>query len=131
MANFKDPKTYTIVGKSMPRVDIPAKVTGGESFVQDLRLPGMLHARVVRPPRYGARLKDIDTSSVEKMPGVAKVVRDGSYLAVVASQEFQRSRQWMRSPRWPNGTWVRSAERDRRRLRFPQDDQVADRRHPR
>ena len=73
----------------MPRVDIPAKVTGGVAYVQDLRLPGMVHARVVRPPSYGARLRSVDTSAVERMPGVLKVVRDGSFLAVIAEREFQ------------------------------------------
>ena len=58
-------------------------------YVQDLRLPGMVHARVVRPPSYGARLRALDTSRVEKMPGVLKVVRDGSYVAVVAEREYQ------------------------------------------
>ena len=46
------------MGKPMPRVDIPAKVTGGAAYVQDLRLPGMVHARVVRPPSHGARLTE-------------------------------------------------------------------------
>ena len=73
----------------MPRVDIPAKVTGGAAYVQDMRLPGMLHARVVRPPQPGAELVALDTGGVEKMPGVRKVVRDGSFLAVVAEREFQ------------------------------------------
>ena len=73
----------------MPRVDIPAKVTGGAAYVQDLRLPGMVHARVVRPPSYGARLTECDTSAVEKLPGVVKIVRDGNFLAVVAEKEFQ------------------------------------------
>ena len=54
----------------MPRVDIPAKVTGGAAYVQDMRLPGMLHARVVRPPHPGARLVALDTGAVESMPGV-------------------------------------------------------------
>ena len=85
----KDPKAYTVVGKPFARVDIPAKVTGGVAFLQDLRLPGMVHARVVRPPSYEARLKSVDTAQVEKLPGVLKVVRDGSYLAVIAEKEFQ------------------------------------------
>jgi len=50
VSSFKDPRQYRIVSKSQPRVDIPAKVTGGAAYVHDLRLPGMLHARVVRPP---------------------------------------------------------------------------------
>lgn len=92
VSKLKDPKSFKIVGKSMPRVDIPAKVTGGSAYVHDLRPAGMVHARVVRPPRYGARLKSVDTSAIEKMPGVVKVVRDGSYLAVVAEKEFQAIR---------------------------------------
>lgn len=91
-SKLKDPNDYRIMGMSMPRVDIPAKVTGGVAYVHDLRPEGMVHARVVRPPRYGARLKSVDTGAVEKMPGVIKVVRDGSYLAVVAGKEFQAIR---------------------------------------
>lgn len=86
---LKDPKTYSLVGKEFARVDLPAKVTGGAAFLQDLRLPGMVHARVVRPPSYGAKLRSVDAAKVEKLPGVLKVVRDGSYLAVIAEKEFQ------------------------------------------
>jgi nicotinate dehydrogenase subunit B len=88
-SNLKDPATYKVMGQPVPRVDIPAKVTGGAAYVQDMRLPGMVHARVVRPPSYGAQLTDCDTSAVEKLPGVVKVVRDGNFLAVVAKKEFQ------------------------------------------
>ena len=88
-SKLKDPATYSVVGRAMPRVDIPAKVTGGEAYVQDLRLPGMVHARVVRPPSYGARLRELRTAEVDKMPGVLKVVRDGSFVAVVAEHEFE------------------------------------------
>ena len=88
-STLKDPASYRIMGQSVPRVDIPAKVTGGAAYVQDMRLPGMLHARVVRPPSYGAELTACDTSAVEKMPGVAKIVRDGNFLAVVAAREYQ------------------------------------------
>src|SRR5436305_9843792 len=54
-----------------------------------MRLPGRLHAPVVRPPSYGAQLTECDSAAVEKMPGVIKIVRDGSFLAVVAEREFQ------------------------------------------
>jgi nicotinate dehydrogenase subunit B len=77
-----------LIGTSLPRVDIPAKVTGGAAFVQDLRLPGMVHGRVVWPPSYRARLLRVDTTAAERLPGVLKVVRDGSYLAVIAAREF-------------------------------------------
>jgi CO/xanthine dehydrogenase Mo-binding subunit len=88
-AALKDVGSFTVVGTSVPRFDLPAKLTGGAAYVQDMRLPGMLHVRVVRPPHPGARLVAVDTGVVEAMPGVTKVVRDGSYLAVVAEREFQ------------------------------------------
>lgn len=88
-SKLKDPASFTIVGTDLPRVDIPGKVTGGVAYVQDMRPPGMVHARVVRPPSYGAKLANVDTASVEKMPGVKKVVRDGNYLAVIADGEFR------------------------------------------
>jgi len=88
-SRLKDPATYRVMGQSVPRVDIPAKVTGGAAYVQDMRLPGMVHARVVRPPSYGARLLECDSSAIEKLPGVVKVIRNGNFLAVVASKEFQ------------------------------------------
>ena len=81
--------TRTVMGRPMQRVDIPAKVTGGASYVHDLRLPGMVHARVVRPPSYGARLAALDIANVERMPGFLKLVRDGSFVAVVAEREYQ------------------------------------------
>jgi nicotinate dehydrogenase subunit B len=88
-SKLKDPATYSIMGQSIQRVDIPAKVTGGAAYIQDMRLPGMVHARVVRPPSYGAELIALDTAAVEKLPGVVKIVRDGNFLAVVAAKEYQ------------------------------------------
>jgi nicotinate dehydrogenase subunit B len=86
---LKDPATFKVMGQAVRRVDIPAKVTGGAAYVHDMRPPGMLHARVVRPPSYRARLANLDTHPVERMPGVVRVVRDGNFLAVVAEREFQ------------------------------------------
>src|SRR6202795_4678241 len=88
-SRLKDPATFKVMGQPVPRVDIPAKVTGGAAYVQDMRLAGMVHARIVRPPSYAAQLTECDTSAVEKLPGVVKVVRDGNFLAVVAEKEFQ------------------------------------------
>jgi nicotinate dehydrogenase subunit B len=88
-SKLKDPATFKVMGQPVPRVDIPAKVTGGAAYVHDMRLPGMVHARVVRPPGYGARLMECDTAAVEKLPGVVTIVRDGNFLAVVAQKEFQ------------------------------------------
>ena len=82
----------SVMGKPIQRVDIPGKVTGAPSYVQDLRLPGMVHARVVRPPSYGARLSTYDAAAASRIPGVLKVVRDGDYLAVIAEREWNAIR---------------------------------------
>ena len=112
VSKLRDPSTYRYVGETLPRVDIPAKVTGGAAYVQDLRLPGMLHARVVCPPTYRARLGDADVASVARMPGVAKVFRDGSVLGVIATHEFEAIRamralatsaRWTTSATLPQG----------------------------
>lgn len=84
----KDAKAYKIVGTSVPRVDIPDKVTGKFTYVHDFRVPGMLHARVVRPPAIGAKLEAVDDASVGSIAGVVKVVREGSFLGVVAETEW-------------------------------------------
>ncbi len=60
----KEPSLYTVVGQSVQRVDLPPKVTGGVAYVQDLRLPGMLHARVIHPSGVNARLAQVDESSI-------------------------------------------------------------------
>lgn len=86
---LKDPKDFAVIGKRIDRIDIPGKLTGVPMYVHDLRPDGMLHARVVRPPSYGATLTGVDTSTVERMPGIVKIVRDGSFLAVIAEGEFQ------------------------------------------
>ena len=59
-SKLKDPATFKVMGQPVPRLDIPAKVTGGVAYVQDMRLPGMVHARIVRPPSYGAQLTACD-----------------------------------------------------------------------
>jgi nicotinate dehydrogenase subunit B len=83
------PGTYDVVGQSVSRVDLPPKLFGQPAYVQDLRLPGMLHGRVVRPPTVGATLQDVDVSSVENLPGFVRVVRNGSFLGIVAEREEQ------------------------------------------
>jgi CO/xanthine dehydrogenase Mo-binding subunit len=90
-ASLRDPDAYTIVGTPYPRPDIPAKLTGRHAFVQDHRVEGMLHARVVRPPQIGARLIDIDAASIADIPG-AEVVRIKDFLAVVAPREWDSVR---------------------------------------
>jgi len=87
-SKLKEPAAFTVIGKPIPRVDIPAKVTGGIAYVHDLRLPGLVHARVVHPPSPAAHLRAVETATVERMPGVLKIVRDGSFLGVV-QREYQ------------------------------------------
>jgi nicotinate dehydrogenase subunit B len=84
----KKPDSYRIVGKPVPRVDIPAKITGRFTYMQDVRIPGMLHGRVVRPNAMGARLESVDESSVKDIPDLVKVVREGNFLGVVAKSEW-------------------------------------------
>jgi nicotinate dehydrogenase subunit B len=85
----KQPSDYSIVGKSINRIDLPGKLTGAPSYVQDMRLPGMVFARTVRPPRYGAKLISLDEAAVRSLPGVVAIVRDGNFLAVAAKREEQ------------------------------------------
>ena len=85
----KPASEHRVVGKSVRRRDIPKKFTGGAAYVQDVRLPGMLFGRVVRPPSPGAQLLEVDEAAVRALPGVVAVVRDGSFLAVAAAREEQ------------------------------------------
>jgi CO/xanthine dehydrogenase Mo-binding subunit len=88
----RTPAQYRSVGHDVPRVDIPAKVVGGEAYVQDLRLPGMLHARVVRGPSHGTRLLDPNLAAAKATPGVVAVIKKGDFAAVVAEHEWQAIR---------------------------------------
>jgi nicotinate dehydrogenase subunit B len=86
------PKTageYKLIGQSLARRDILLKFTGGAAYVQDLRLPGMVHARIGRPPVPHAELISLDAAAMRAMPGVLEVVRDGSFVAVVCEREDQ------------------------------------------
>ncbi len=91
-APLKDPATYRVVGTAVRRVDIPPKVTGGENYIQDLSLPGMLHGRVVRPLSAGARLVSIDDASVADVPTLVRLVRRGSFVGVIAEREQDAAR---------------------------------------
>jgi nicotinate dehydrogenase subunit B len=91
----KDFGAYTIVGQSVPRVDLPAKATGELVYVHDLRLPGMLHGRVIRPPYagvdagafVGTSLIAVDESSVRNIPGLIAIATIGDFVGVVAERE--------------------------------------------
>ncbi len=87
-APLKDPATYRTVGQSMQRLDIPPKIFAQFTYMQDFRLPGMLHGRVVRPPAMEATLESVDETSIANIPGIVQIVRDGNFLGIVAKTEW-------------------------------------------
>src|SRR5262249_37292028 len=87
VAKVKPVQELKMVGKSPQRYDIPAKVDGSLKWAVDVKVPGMLHARNVKPPVAGAKLISIDESSVRNIPGLVKVVSKGNYVAVVCERE--------------------------------------------
>ena len=89
VAKVKPVQELKMVGQSPQRYDIPAKVDGSLQWAADVRLPGMVHARNVKPPVAGAKLVSIDESSVRNLPGFVKVVSKGNYVAVVCEREEQ------------------------------------------
>jgi nicotinate dehydrogenase subunit B len=96
-APLKPVGSYRIVGQPVPRVDLPAKATGGLVYVHDMRVPGMLHGRVVRPPYagldagpfVGASLVAVDEASIADIPGIIATVVLGDFVGVVAEREEQ------------------------------------------
>ena len=88
-AKRKHPSTWTVLGTPVKRLDIPALATGRFEFVHNVRVPGMLHGRVVRPPSVGANLVSVDESSVRGMPGLVKVVVKKNFVGVVAEKPWQ------------------------------------------
>jgi nicotinate dehydrogenase subunit B len=89
IAAVKPVQDLKIVGQSPQRYDIPAKVDGSMKWAVGVNLPGMVHARNVKPPVAGARLVSVDESSVRHLPGFIKVVSKGNYVAVVCEREEQ------------------------------------------
>ncbi|MFT5196040.1 MAG: nicotinate dehydrogenase subunit B, partial [Candidatus Promineifilaceae bacterium] len=91
VGKLKLPKDYTVIGQPIERTDLLGKVTGTFEYIQDIELPDMVHARIVRPPG-GSLVKGIltiDLKSVETLAGVLKIVRDGSFLGVICEREEQ------------------------------------------
>ena len=86
-APLKDPTTYRLVGKPLPRPDVPAKCTGTFPYVHNFTLPGMLHGRSIRPLAIGATLVSLDDSGLKDLKGV-RVVRTRDFLGVVAEDEW-------------------------------------------
>jgi len=122
-APLRAPASYTSVGKPLPRPDVPAKCSGRHVYVHDHTVPGMLHARVVRPPAIGAKLVSVDESSIRAIPDV-RVVRVGNFLAVVSKDEWAAVRAaaelkaaWTASQTLPGSDgldrWTRAATPDR------------------
>ena len=89
VASIKPVQDLKLVGQSIPRYDIPGKVDASLEWAVDVTLPGMVHARNVRPPLAGATLAAIDESSVRDLPGFIRVVSEGNYVAVVCEREEQ------------------------------------------
>jgi nicotinate dehydrogenase subunit B len=104
-APVKSPATFKIVGKSIARDDIPDRMTGRFTYMQDFRVPGMLHGRVVHPPAIGAKLESIDEGSISNIPGIVKVVQQGNLLAVIAQNEWAA----IKGARQLKATWSKAA----------------------
>ncbi|HLH44997.1 MAG TPA: molybdopterin cofactor-binding domain-containing protein, partial [Bryobacteraceae bacterium] len=85
----KTASQWTVLGTPVPRPDLPALVTGQFEFVHNVRLPGMLHGRVVRPPAVGAAVRNVDEASVQDIPGLVKVVVRNNFVGVVAHKPWQ------------------------------------------
>jgi len=127
-ALVKSPDHFRFIGKSLRRPDIPSKITGLHRYVHDLTLPGMLHARVVRPPAIGATLASVDESSVAAIP-TARVVRIQNFLAVVAEREWDavRAAAALRAT-WTPGAGLPDAAREfeaMRASRVVRDQEIA------
>jgi nicotinate dehydrogenase subunit B len=84
----KDVKDYKVVGTSQKRIELPAKLTGEFTYAHDVRVPGMVHGRVVRPPTITSKPASIDESTVKNIPGLIKVVQEGSFVGVVCETEW-------------------------------------------
>src|SRR5262245_7760114 len=108
-AKRKNPNEWTVLGKPIPRIEIPAMATGQFEYVHNVRVPGMLHGRVVRPPAVGATVASVDESSVAGMPGLVKVVVKKNFVGVVAEKPWQAIQAagklkvtWMPGPALPS-----------------------------
>jgi len=102
-APIKDHKNHVHVGKAIPREDIRKLVKGEAHFVHDLRLPDMVHARVLHPPVYKAKLVSVDLDKKKDHDGILKVIEDGSFVAVIAKREYQAVKAWQQlkeSSKW-------------------------------
>ncbi len=101
---LKDPKTWTIAGKPLPRIDITDIVTGKIRYGVDVQLPGMLHAAIAQSPVFGGKAKSVDSTKVDSRRGIVKVINLGEFVAVVADN-WWRAKEALRdvSIDWDNG----------------------------
>ena len=88
-AKRKVPREWTVLGNPVKRLDMPAMVAGTYQYVHNVRVPGMVHGRVVRPPTVGATVGSVDESSVSGMPGFIKVVVKNDFIGVVCEKQWQ------------------------------------------
>ena len=109
---------HSVVGTAAARRDLPGKVFGAPRYVQDLSLPGMLHARVVRPPSPAATLAAFDESAARSVPGVIAVARDGRFIAVLAEHEDSAIKGATKLAAALTNINARNLTRDGRLLRF-------------
>ncbi len=90
-ARSKPRQAYKLVGKSVPRNDVPGKVFAETDFVTDVKVPGMVHGRVIRPPKAGAAPVSVDKGSVGTIPRV-RIVHQKDFLGLVADTEWDAIR---------------------------------------
>ena len=88
-AKRKAPREWTILGNSVKRIDMPDMVTGRFEYVHNVRVPGMAHGRVVRPPTVGATVDRVDEASVSRLPGFIKLVVKKDFVGVVFEKQWQ------------------------------------------
>jgi len=124
-AAARPPHDYRVVGKAAPRLDLPDKIAGRPRYLQDMALPGMLFGRVIRP-RYGfSKLVSLDDGKVKSMPGLVAIVREGSFVGVLAEREetaiaaqnaLRKASDWDAVPPLPQDihAWLKSHASDHR-----------------
>jgi CO/xanthine dehydrogenase Mo-binding subunit len=124
-AAARPPHDYRVVGKAAPRLDLPDKIAGRPRYLQDMALPGMLFGRVVRP-RYGfSKLVSLNDGKVKSMPGLVAIVREGSFVGVLAEREetaiaaqnaLRKASDWDAVPPLPQDihAWLKSHASDHR-----------------
>ena len=110
---LKDPKQFKLIGQSLPRLDRIVKSDGSAIFGLDVRLPGMLHAAIAHAPVFGGKLATVDSSRAEAMPGVHKVVRIPTGVAVVADSYWQaKQARDALALRWDDGPFASVSSAD-------------------